>query len=70
MGPDYSQAFAAVFPALAERYQLPFLPFLLEGVAADPRLNQGDGIHPNAEGARIVANLLWDFLQPLLPAEP
>jgi acyl-CoA thioesterase-1 len=68
MGAQYTQAFAAVFPALAERYQLPFLPFLLEGVAGNPKLNQGDGIHPNLEGERIVADLVWDFLQPLLPA--
>lgn len=68
MGPEYTEAFAAVFPRLAEEYQLPFLPFLLEGVAAVPELNQGDGIHPNAEGTRIVADLVWEFLQPLIPS--
>jgi acyl-CoA thioesterase-1 len=68
MGADYTQAFAAIFPALAERYQLPYLPFLLDGVAGKPELNQGDGIHPNLAGERIVAELVWNFLQPLLPA--
>jgi acyl-CoA thioesterase-1 len=68
MGPDYSAAFARVFPELAEQYQLPLLPFLLEGVAAVPELNQADGIHPNVDGTRIVAETLYSFLLPLLPA--
>jgi acyl-CoA thioesterase I len=68
MGPEYSEAFAGTFPQLAEQYQLPLLPFLLEGVAAVPQLNQGDGIHPNVEGTRIVAETLYQFLLPLLPA--
>ncbi len=67
MGPEYTGAFAQVFPDLAAQYQLPLLPFLLEGVAAVPELNQADGIHPNVEGAKIVADILYDFLQPLLP---
>lgn len=69
MGPEYSDAFAKVFPDLATQYQLPFLPFLLEGVAAIPELNQGDGIHPNLQGTRIVAETVYNFLQPLLPSE-
>lgn len=68
LGPEYTAAFAAVFPRLAQEYQLPFLPFLLEGVAAVPELNQGDGIHPNTEGTRIVADKVYEFLLPLLPA--
>lgn len=68
MGPEYSNAFAKVFPDLAMQYQLPFLPFLLEGVAAIPELNQGDGVHPNLEGTRIVAETVYNFLQPLLPS--
>lgn len=67
-GSEYSADFAAVFPELAEQYNLPFLPFLLEGVAADPVLNQDDGIHPNIEGTRIVAELVYGFILPLLPA--
>jgi acyl-CoA thioesterase-1 len=67
MGPDYTSAFAQVFPDLAAQYEVPLLPFLLEGVAAVPELNQADGIHPNIEGAKIVADTVYKFLQPLLP---
>ena len=45
------------------------LPFLLDGVAGDAALNQDDGIHPNAEGQRRVAALIWPRLEPLLDAE-
>lgn len=67
MGPEYTEAFAGVFPDLAEEYGIPLMPFLLEGVAAVTELNQGDGIHPNAEGTRIVAENVYEFLLPLLP---
>jgi len=67
MGPEYAEAFSRVFPDLSEQYDIPLLPFLLEGVAAEPALNQADGIHPNVEGARIVAEHVYDFLKPLLP---
>ena len=57
-GPDYGREFRAVFPRLADKYAVPFYPFFLDGVAAQPRLNQADGIHPNAEGvAEIVARI-------------
>jgi acyl-CoA thioesterase-1 len=65
-GPDYRAAFARIFPKLAKEYRVPLLPFLLEGVAMDPRLNQPDGIHPNAEGARVVAEHVWTALTPVL----
>ena len=65
-GPDYRTAFARIFPRLAKDYHVPLLPFLLEGVAMDPHLNQPDGIHPNAEGARIVADHVWAELEPAL----
>ncbi len=68
-GPEYTANFARVFPELAEKYQLPFMPFLLDGVAAIPALNQSDGIHPNAEGAKIVADHVYTFLAPLLPVK-
>lgn len=69
-GPDYRTAFAGIFPRLAKAYQVPLLPFLLEGVAMDPQLNQPDGIHPTAEGARIVADHVWSALDPVLRATP
>jgi acyl-CoA thioesterase-1 len=66
MGPDYADAFRAIFPALAARNRLVLIPFLLEGVAANPDLNQADGIHPNAAGAEIVAATVWKSILPLL----
>ncbi len=67
-GRDYIVAFHQVYPALASQYHVPLVPFLLEGVAANPALNQRDGIHPTAEGARIVADNVWMVLEPLLAA--
>jgi acyl-CoA thioesterase-1 len=69
-GSTYRAAFAQVFPRLAKAYRVPLLPFLLEGVAMDPRLNQPDGIHPTAEGARIVADHVWPVLEPALRTSP
>jgi acyl-CoA thioesterase-1 len=66
-GPAYTSNFAQVFPDLAAQYQLELLPFLLEGVAAKPDLNQSDGIHPNVAGTKIVAETVYNFLLPLLP---
>ena len=67
LGTDYVARFIAVFPALAQNNPgAVLLPFILEGVGGDPRLNQRDGIHPTAEGHRIIADLLWKTLQPLL----
>ncbi len=58
LGREYGEAFNAVFPRLAEKYQVPLYPFFLEGVALVPELNQPDGIHPNAEGvAEIVKRI-------------
>jgi acyl-CoA thioesterase-1 len=67
-GADYTARFRQVYPTLAKRYQLPLVPFLLEGVAGDPSLNQADGIHPNARGAAKVADLVWRALEPELDA--
>jgi len=59
MGPDYAKAFDAIYPALAATHPVVFYPFFLDGVAADPKLNQGDGMHPNAVGVdAIVARIL------------
>jgi acyl-CoA thioesterase-1 len=59
MGKDYIEAFDRIYPELAKEHGVLFYPFFLEGVAADARLNQGDGIHPTAAGVdRIVANIL------------
>jgi acyl-CoA thioesterase-1 len=63
-GDDYTRAFHDVYPALAAKYHLALVPFLLEGVAGIDRLNQRDGIHPTAEGDRIVADSVWKVLEP------
>jgi len=63
MGADYDNGFKAVFPQLAEKNKIALVPFLLQDVAGDPKLNQGDGIHPTAVGAKIVANNVWEVLK-------
>lgn len=65
-GADYTEGFEALFPALAKRYGLSLIPFLLEGVAAKPTLNQADGIHPTEEGYRLVTDTVYRTLAPLL----
>jgi acyl-CoA thioesterase-1 len=65
-GDEYARDFAAVFPEVARRTGVPFAPFLLDGVAGEARLNQADGIHPTAEGQRLIASRLWSHLRPLL----
>ncbi len=66
MGEDYSRQFVEIYPALAKKCQAALIPFLLEGVGGDITLNLADGIHPNAQGHRIVAETVWKVLQPLL----
>jgi len=66
MGGRYTSAFRAVFPELALANSVTLIPFLLDGVAAVPELNQADGIHPTAEGQRVVAELVWRYLEPVL----
>jgi acyl-CoA thioesterase I len=59
LGADYTRDFDAIYPALASTHSVIFYPFFLDGVAADPKLNQGDGLHPNAAGVdAIVARIL------------
>jgi acyl-CoA thioesterase-1 len=65
-GPEYTREFRNVYTELAKEYQVRFIPFLLQGVAGDAALNQGDGIHPNARGAEIVADLVFKELEPML----
>jgi len=65
-GAEFAREFQAVFPDVARRAGIALMPFLLEGVAADPGLNQPDGIHPNPAGHRVIAHRLWPYLRPLL----
>jgi len=65
-GEQYRRRFRAIFPELAKANGATLVPFLLEGVAGNPLLNQPDGIHPNAEGQEVVAENVWKTLRPLL----
>jgi acyl-CoA thioesterase-1 len=69
-GPRYTEAFARMFPELANQYHLPLVPFLLEKVALDPTRMQQDGMHPNARGEPPVLDTLWPYLKPLLKKNP
>ena len=66
MGGDYGKAFTAIFPKLAKENGMAYVPFLLEGVAGESELNQHDGIHPTADGHRILADNVWEVLESLL----
>lgn len=65
-GPDYHKRFVEIFERLHLEFKLPFVPRILEGVAGDPKLNQNDGIHPNAEGHKILAETVYQKLKELL----
>ena len=62
----YTDQFREAFRALAREHDIVFVPFLLDGVVGNADLNQADGIHPNAEGAHMIAAHLWPALQPML----
>ncbi len=66
LGRSYARSFESIYPELAREDSLVLVPFLLEGVAGRPSLNQGDGIHPNAAGQRRVAETVWEALEPVL----
>lgn len=65
-GKAYVQEFDAVFPALAEKHDVAFMPFLLEGVAARPEMNQDDGIHPNEKGVAVMVDRMTPYVVRLL----
>ena len=67
-GPEYTVSFRQVYRDLASLYKVPLIPFLLDKVAGVATLNQGDGIHPNVEGAQIVADTVWSALRPMVDA--
>ncbi len=66
LGEPYTNEFRQMFPALAAANAVELIPFLLDGVAGRPEYNRADGIHPNAEGHRIVAGNVWAVLEPVL----
>jgi len=66
MGPEYTTAFKAIFPKVAAAEKTELIPFLLEGVGGDAKLNQDDRIHPTAEGQKIIAEHVWGKLKEML----
>ncbi len=65
-GRAYTERFRAVYPEVAGRNGAALVPFLLDGVGGVPGLNQADGIHPTAEGQRVIAETVWRVLEPVL----
>lgn len=68
MGQEYEAAFNAIYPALQKKHDVPLYPFFLDGVAADPQLNQADGIHPNAAGTAVIVERLSPVIDKLVRA--
>jgi acyl-CoA thioesterase-1 len=66
LGQEYTRRFQQMYPELARTNQAVLIPFLLEGVAGDAKLNLPDGIHPTAEGHKLVAETVWKHLRPVL----
>ena len=66
-GPDYIKPFEKMYPELATKYGATLIPFILMGTAGNPELMQTDGIHPNEEGNRIVADTVFQILQRVIP---
>ena len=66
LGPDYRAAYDRLFPDLATQYGVALYPFFLDGVAADPKLNQPDGLHPKAEGVKVIVERILPAVEALL----
>ncbi len=66
MGQDYTTEFRSVYADLAAKNNLEFIPFILKDVGGIAKLNQSDGIHPTVEGHKIVANTVWEILEPII----
>ena len=66
LGTDYTKEFANIYPDLAKENNLPLIPFILEKVGGRPELNLPDGIHPTAEGHKLVAETVWETLYPII----
>ena len=63
LGPDYVSSFNEIYPRIAARHEVIFMPFFLDGVAAEPSLNQTDGIHPNSSGYRVIAANMLPYVE-------
>ena len=69
MGEEYAREFNSIYEALARKYKIVLFPFFLEGVAAQPHLNQIDGIHPNADGVKLIVEKILPFVTALLEGD-
>jgi acyl-CoA thioesterase I len=69
LGATYATQFRQAFRDLANQYKVPFIPFVLDGIGGRVEFNQGDGIHPNAAGEKIMTENVWRVLEPLLAAQ-
>ncbi len=67
LGREYGEAFDGIYPRLAARHGVVLYPFFLDGVAVEPRLNQADGIHPNADGVAVIVERILPYVMKLLP---
>jgi acyl-CoA thioesterase-1 len=67
-GQEYAARFNAIYPELSKSFGVPLYPFFLEGVAADARLNQPDGLHPTAEGVDVIVKKILPMVEALLGA--
>ena len=65
-GKSYQEKFDAIYPNLAAKYRVPLYPFILDGVALDPKLNQGDGLHPNIAGVALIVGKLAPMVESLI----
>lgn len=65
-GSDYAERFNAIYPELANKFDVPLYPFFLDGVAADAKLNQADGIHPTAEGVDVIVKRFMPTMEAFL----
>lgn len=65
-GPEYTAEFRDIYPKVAGEFNVPLVPFLLDGVGGEVSFNQSDGIHPTAEGHRIIADTVLPYIKPML----
>lgn len=69
LGMDYTKAFASIYKEVSVEKKTVLIPFILEKVGGNPKLNLPDGIHPTAEGHQLVAETVWTYLKPILKKE-
>ena len=66
LGPEYQKAFDPIYPKLAKEYGVLLYPFVLDGVALNPKLNQADGMHPNPAGVKVIVDRMLPYVEKLV----